>query len=311
MDPSVNTMKAQYTKRDEEVWKEENIQIFIDPENSGREYFQFAVNPKGTVWDARCTAGGSIDPIFNADCGTACKVLSDRWILEMKISAASLNSKILETGIWKMNILRNRQALDNGGYSTLGIGKFNNPASYRTVIFGGEPLVKNGGFEKVIPLRTPSELKWLGRPGWTYGNEPPLFPFGWSLHNPGKMTIITDDVHSGKNALKLEKGCIFNDFPVSTGEALHIEFWAEGENTLDVMFFQYIKTSEGNVKFAKTEVISTIPLTPEWKRYSLDYAITLKNIAQVALAFWAEKRLVLDDVSATKIQPRAIQQNDL
>jgi hypothetical protein len=299
MEPSVPTMKVRYSKRDEPVWEDDNCEIFIDPDGSGKEYYHFAVNPKGTIWDAKCPGN---DSSFNADCEAACRTLEDCWVLEMRIAAGPLGGKIITGGNWKINIVRVRKQADGTGeWSAWTIGKFASPSNYRTIVFGDKALIENGGFEKTKVLKTPGDLKWLGRSGWTYGNEPPLFPIGWALHNPGKMTIVSNEVHSGNYAWKIEKGSMHSGtFPALTGDKLNINFWAKGEGTTAIMLFQYAQTAEGKEQFLSTALVAVVPLVSEWKKYSFEFSIAAEKTTSACLAFDAKEELVLDDVVVTK-----------
>ena len=90
------------------------------------------------------------------------------------------------------------------------------------------------------------------------------------------------------------------EFAASTGERLHIEFWAKGEKLVSVMLFQYRKTSEGNLQFVKTDSLAAVELSPAWKRYTSDHEVTTEQVEQVGLAFGVNEALVLDDVEVTK-----------
>jgi hypothetical protein len=41
------------TKRDEHLWDEEVVEIFIDPDSSGRDYYELEINPANVVCDLR------------------------------------------------------------------------------------------------------------------------------------------------------------------------------------------------------------------------------------------------------------------
>jgi len=41
------------TKRDEHIWDEEVVEIFVDPDRSGRDYYELEVNPVNVVCDLR------------------------------------------------------------------------------------------------------------------------------------------------------------------------------------------------------------------------------------------------------------------
>jgi hypothetical protein len=153
--------------------------------------------------------------------------------------------------------------------------------------------VQNGGFEQATEVQT------LGK--WTSGNSPPLLPTGWKPHEAyvGTLTVVTDDVHSGKQACKVEKGWITSYFAANTGDTLHIDFWAKGEG-VELLLFQYGKNAEGGRQFVGTVGIGKTPLTSEWKRYSLDFTLQKEKVSFVGLTFAARNVFILDDVSVTK-----------
>ena len=41
------------TKRDEHLWDEEVVEIFLDPDRSGRDYYELEINPANVVCDLR------------------------------------------------------------------------------------------------------------------------------------------------------------------------------------------------------------------------------------------------------------------
>jgi len=132
MEPAPDKLAAQYTKRDETVWKDDDIEIFIDPEGTGQLYYQFAINSRGCIYDAIPP-----DTTWNADCEVSCEVLPDRWVLEMKVQAASLNAKTGPAEKWKMHIERVRRS-EGGEESSWavdgGVGQ-GHPERFRPVVF--------------------------------------------------------------------------------------------------------------------------------------------------------------------------------
>ncbi|MCG2661675.1 MAG: DUF4838 domain-containing protein [Kiritimatiellae bacterium] len=296
LEPAPDKLLAGQTARDAPVWQDDDIEVFIDPAGAGENYYHFAVNPKGVIYDAKCVPG-LFDTSFNADCKVACKTLADRWVLEMKIKAGSLNAKIANGGIWKINIARARNSDEKEASSWAVDGAFHQPASFRPVVFGSA-LLKNGGFEKI------TEREAMPKKGWVSGNTPVILPDGWSLHDhyAGMLTMTEDDVHSGKLACELEKGWITAYFDANTGDTLHVEFWAKGNGSINLMLFQYSRNAEGNRSFMTTETINNkIKLSSEWKRYAFDYKIRKENTASVGLTFGAaDGAVLLDDVTCIK-----------
>lgn len=46
------TIWATRTRRDDELWTEPVVEVFLAPPRDAREYFEFQVNPLGTIYDA-------------------------------------------------------------------------------------------------------------------------------------------------------------------------------------------------------------------------------------------------------------------
>ncbi len=43
---------ASKTRRDEDLWEEPVCEVFLDPEGAGRSFFEFQLNPLGTIYDS-------------------------------------------------------------------------------------------------------------------------------------------------------------------------------------------------------------------------------------------------------------------
>ncbi len=292
MEPAPGKLSSRHTMRDTAVWQDDDLEISLDPTGSGESYYHFCVNPKAAIYDARCVSE-SFDSAWNADCQAATQVLPDRWVLEMKIRADSLNARIADGGAWKINVARCRRP-EKGEISSMAAdGARHQPTSFRSAVFG-KPLLKNGGFEKVA-IKEALPVK-----GWLSGNTPIIFPNDWSLHggNKGTLTMTGDDVHSGKLACALQNGWITSYFEANTGDTLQTEFWAKGDGSMSLLLFHYGRNAEGNMSFTTTEAISKkVGLSSEWQRYCFDYPILKENTAQVGLTFSATGAVLLDDIN--------------
>jgi len=52
---------ATLTRRDDNLWKEDAVEIFLDPVGDGRDYLEIEVNPLGTLYDAWVHFSPNID----------------------------------------------------------------------------------------------------------------------------------------------------------------------------------------------------------------------------------------------------------
>ena len=299
MEPEPAKLLTRFRKNDEEIWGDDALELFLDVKGEGREYYHLAVNSAGALYDSRCAVGGQMEKAVNTGCEVKCRVLQDRWVLELRLDAAALGAATGDGQRWRACLARTRRAGGQPEYSTWSDGAFHQPASFRPVVFGGAPRLRNGGFEETVTVNDDRLKRIHLRQGWEYGNEPVLFPAGWGLHegHPGKATLLAEGAHAGRYAWRIEKGgWIHQLFPAATGETLGLHFWARGQGETTVMLFQYAKAPDGSRRNAETIVLGNLALTPEWKQYHLRQALAEKDLTQVAAAFAAGERLDLDDI---------------
>lgn len=103
--PDPEKLVAKQKDRDGGLWRDECIDITIDPKNTREEkYFHITVNPLAITYDARDRDDISWNPEIEVKCG---KQPGKAWIAEVKIPFKELG---LEAGainkIWSFNIAR-------------------------------------------------------------------------------------------------------------------------------------------------------------------------------------------------------------
>ncbi|OGH59083.1 MAG: hypothetical protein A3G34_02020 [Candidatus Lindowbacteria bacterium RIFCSPLOWO2_12_FULL_62_27] len=108
--------KAEMTKRDDELWREEAVEIFLDPTGEGREYLEIEVNPRGALYDGWVEYGPNIDfdraKAFDlASVRVAAQVqrrgragVMKSWTCEIAIPLTELPAKI--HGTFRLNLTR-------------------------------------------------------------------------------------------------------------------------------------------------------------------------------------------------------------
>jgi hypothetical protein len=102
---------ATMTQRDGPLWEEEVVEVFIDPVGDGECYFEFEVNPLGTMLDLvlrRNRSGYTKD--FAWDCD-GFEALVERtavgWTAALRIPFASIVAEAPEPGAeWRVNFTR-------------------------------------------------------------------------------------------------------------------------------------------------------------------------------------------------------------
>jgi hypothetical protein len=102
---------ATMTKRDDALWEEEVVELFLDPFGDSLSYFEIEINPLNTVADLfiRRTRSG-LKREFRWDCeglSTACGTLAYGWVAAFRIPFVSLGDcHPARSPVWRANFAR-------------------------------------------------------------------------------------------------------------------------------------------------------------------------------------------------------------
>jgi len=137
-------------KNPRDNWPGECIEIFLSPKCDGKEYFQFAVGPRGTkpfgsghlnVYDASDSQSKGWDGRWNA---VGVKY-EDRWVLEMEIDVSSMGGAIEPGAVWALNLCRENHFSPESMRPTELLswanveGGFRDVPKFGRLVFGPEP----------------------------------------------------------------------------------------------------------------------------------------------------------------------------
>jgi hypothetical protein len=232
---------------------------------------------------------------------------TDRWTAEIRVPTAVLGVSIREGDQWKVNVARGRKTGDVREHSTWFDGAFHQPSSFRTVVFGAEPFLRNGGFEETIALTTPLLLRQHDRSGWRHGSDPPRLPRFWGLHSGqvGLSEIVEGGQHSGRRAWRIKGGWVQQAIgrKLVRDATFRVRFHARGSGKLEVAMYLYEDTGDGPRTFRTTVRLAGVELADEWQSCEAVYRHEREDCARGALAFWADGSVVLDDVSVVPAPP--------
>jgi hypothetical protein len=154
------------TRRDEHLWEEEVVEIFLDPDRSGRDYYELEINPGNVVCDLRMIQASPWKGEFEWDlAGLETRVHTRRdaagrttgWTatallpwpgLRALPSAAKVAVPPKAGDRWRFNVFRvekpgGPKAPEKGGVSVAWsppAGRsFHEPAAFRDLVFAGAP----------------------------------------------------------------------------------------------------------------------------------------------------------------------------
>ncbi len=307
-EPEPEQLVAKTKERDNaKIWDGNTVELFVDPDGDGKRYVHMAINSIGALRDSECKPGaptiGEVN--FNTDAQVVSLIGTNKWIVEMKVSAKSLGGSILDGGRWMMNVGRVRQAGQSEVSSWMD-GSFHDSSSFRGVAFIG-PIIANGGFEDTVTLDSAALIKRYGAGTWKFGNTPPLAPKNWQLHYAGgrMATVLTEGAYAGKQSLQIDGGIIMNDMTVmmKEGAKLRISFVARGKGKITVNIYHYsIDPGNGAQSIFKVTKVGELELTPEWKPWALDYVHPAGYPQIMKLAIGIDGQAAIDEVTAVPVR---------
>lgn len=103
---------ATKTRRDDALWKEDVFEVFLASEEPPHTYYEFEVNPLGTLFDARIDSPRLVRPMTCVDVAWDCPGLAARVTRRERLWSAILRIPITPLGgdeptsVWRANFFR-------------------------------------------------------------------------------------------------------------------------------------------------------------------------------------------------------------
>lgn len=127
-------VKAEAKIRDGDVWADDCVEVFVQPDRAGGHYFHFAVNPIGTLYDARCDAG-RFDKTWDSDASVATSAGTKSWTVELAIPLAAFGARVTAGDAWRLNLCRSEKPhAEASCWSPTG-GAFHTPDAFGVIRF--------------------------------------------------------------------------------------------------------------------------------------------------------------------------------
>jgi hypothetical protein len=135
---------ATLRERDAPLYKEEVVEVFLDPEGDGMGYYEIEVNPNNAVLDGcmrRIHSGFRKD--FRWRCEglrTAVHGFDGGWAAELEIPFLSITDRLPEEGtVWRVNFTRidrpKGAPRELSAWSPTGYDQFHMPGKFGEVVF--------------------------------------------------------------------------------------------------------------------------------------------------------------------------------
>lgn len=253
--PVIGPLYSKIKGRDDRVWEDDVIEVFLNPDIETKDYYHFIINSIGTLYDEKNDNSnwniGNL-PFIN-------RVDKDTWTIEMAIPFKEIGVKSPKEGEnWKINICRSF-ASSSGTFTSLSPvkGAYKDVNSFFCLKFLNEsPIVK---IERIGSLSS--------------GNLELDFAVDNKTSSSDIVKVVVNLEAEGKDILNYEK-----EFQLEKGKEIRVplskkDFKGKGTFKVDI-------TSSTKGKIYTT----TIPFTTE-KLFQFEYLSTIpdKGVLKVGL----------------------------
>jgi len=239
-EPDTSGVVMRAAKRDDAVWSDDSIEVFLRPDPQ-EPYCQFAVNPRGILYDARDKRRE-----WNSSAEVKTSVAKGRsWTAVLKIPMKEIDAYVGEGQMWTMNIYRSRNS--RGGDPSL---------QYSWSIMSGDDYHAAREFGLVTGVNVPRRADGVTRVRATPAPKP-IVPNrgkeiggvtiyhkmtfdkeleGWEAVNGGKLNLTGDSVHGKALHVACDGNWAGASLPISVSgsRGLKIALAMKGRNLNEV-----------------------------------------------------------------------------
>lgn len=221
LEPDPASITAKVTRRDDPVWMEDALEIFLRPDATAPDYFHFIINARGVLYDEHNT-----DPSYDSGARAVAKIVDQAWRIELSIPWTDLPGRPDVGAEWGFNVGREHRPKDPREWSTWaplekGAAKFARPKLFGRLRFAekAEPgrasrlvqppaIGRNPAF---ADLTDGKPTHWKLYPNSTFGEVSPASRH-YSVHNEGDYSIASQPID-----VPVEAGDVFTVYAVIRG----------------------------------------------------------------------------------------------
>ena len=137
----MDRLKTEFTGRDQAVWEDDALEIFIDPLRDRKNYFHLVASASGVQFDERVEDGRK-DVDWNGEWQVATARAADGWTAEIAIPFRTLGMAA-PTATQRIGLNLAREEVPHGEVSAWAItfGSFHQPGMFGDLAFGEEKEV--------------------------------------------------------------------------------------------------------------------------------------------------------------------------
>ncbi len=133
-------------EKDGAIWRDDSIELFLDPGNSGKILNHFMINSEGTSYEAMIVGGQSNPAGWNPEAIVRTRIGTDLWEAEIAIPLTSLGMLLAKGDLVRLNLARNRHAAqgDAPEISSLSGGNISDPEQFIKSLIKGPIQLPHG-----------------------------------------------------------------------------------------------------------------------------------------------------------------------
>ena len=129
-------LKAEETARDASVWRDDCLEVFVDPRQTHREWYQFVTNSIGSQYDGLFPGGVEGRGIpWNGVWEVKVAVGKDAWVVEMKLPFENFGVKPEPGDSWGFNVCREAPSTGELSFWTNTGGRFTRIRGLADLVF--------------------------------------------------------------------------------------------------------------------------------------------------------------------------------
>ena len=130
-EPSPSKLKMGFTHRDDPVWQDDCVELFMDTNQDRTTFYQIVINSGGTVFDR----GPDNNRAWDAHLKVATKISHRSWQVECAIPFADLDTVPRPGDAWGFNVGRERKVAEQLSVWSPTYGGFPQPSRFGELLF--------------------------------------------------------------------------------------------------------------------------------------------------------------------------------
>lgn len=223
-------------KHDGPVWRDDSVEIFLDPDNDGKNCYHLIANAVGTQYDEYGRLG--TPESWDGPWYTMSRIEEKAWHLSAAIPFSSLGLETPKSGdVWGVNLGRNERVRGEISSWSPVLGEFAEPQYFGRIVFSRE-------LKPVINATLPD----VGAPG--------RYSATAEISNPGRspITIRAEMLVDGK-PLQGAKTSVYNAPAGRSDWSFGIDYPLEGPHKISLQFTD----AEGRVVSRTAPLLVDVP----------------------------------------------------